>query len=254
MKENKFDYIVLGASTGLTTLNTKVIDSVLSVKGLNLAMDDTSLPSHYLMLQHFIAEGKTTKYCILAPNNLNFDTEDNQLSDNDYRFLMYVNRPYVSEYYSMFDTKQSQILAWSKWIPTIGVSYYNAEVFYPSLVTINQPNKRNRFDANGNYAYPFIKFKDSVLIDEEYKSIKFNNNYLQKINELCRRHNIQLICYLSPLMDMEILVGKSNFEVINHSNLLNNARYFNDVIHVNYLGNQLSSEQFANDFRKWIAK
>ena len=37
---NSFDYVVLGSSTGLTTLDTKLIDSVTGMKGLNISMDD----------------------------------------------------------------------------------------------------------------------------------------------------------------------------------------------------------------------
>lgn len=50
VKEKYFDYVVLGSSTGLTTLDTKLIDEKLKTKGLNISMDDSALSSHYLML------------------------------------------------------------------------------------------------------------------------------------------------------------------------------------------------------------
>ena len=58
VKETEFDYVVLGSSTGLTTLDTKLIDEKMYTSGLNISMDDTSLSSHYLMLQYFLSLGK----------------------------------------------------------------------------------------------------------------------------------------------------------------------------------------------------
>lgn len=249
---NHFDYIILGASTGLTTLNTQRIDSLNGTKGINLSMDDTSLPSQYLMLQHFLAEGKTTKFCVLAPSNASFDLKHDGLSDNDYRFLMYVNKPYVYKYYEQFDTKQSHLLQGSKWMPMLGVSFYNAELFYPSLLSLAKPRKRNRFDGHGNYTYPFIKFNDSILTNFEPLPITFENRYVKKIKDLCEANGIQLICYFSPMMDQLVIAKSDTYNSINHSNLLKNARYFNDAIHVNYLGNQLTSRQFAKDFKLYL--
>ncbi len=42
VKETQFDYVVLGSSTGLTTLNTSLIDSLSGKKGFNISIDDTS--------------------------------------------------------------------------------------------------------------------------------------------------------------------------------------------------------------------
>ena len=73
LDENKLDYIVIGASTGLTTLNTVQIDSITGLTGINLSMDDTGIASHYLMLEHFLNEGKTTEICVLAPTIFSYN-------------------------------------------------------------------------------------------------------------------------------------------------------------------------------------
>src|SRR6478609_7980852 len=64
VKENEFDYVVLGSSTGLTTLDTNLIDSLTNKNGLNISMDDSGLSSHYLMLRHFYEHNRTTKYLV----------------------------------------------------------------------------------------------------------------------------------------------------------------------------------------------
>lgn len=246
--EQEFDYIILGASNGLTTLNTKVIDSILDVKGLNLSMDDTALSSQYLMLQHFVKEGKQAKSVILAPISKSYYTENNNINDNDYRFLMYVNRPYVVNYYKQFKSFNAGLLSSSKWVPTLGVSYYNAELFYPSVLALFKPEMRNRFDIKGNYTYPVTHQLNEELVDFKAEDVKFTNQYFLKIKELCEIHNMQLICYFSPMKGKRLVVSSNGFEVINHSDRLTNSRYFYDDIHVNSIGRQIASEDFAKEF------
>ncbi|MGS2726879.1 hypothetical protein ACU8DI_09750 [Psychroserpens sp. BH13MA-6] len=242
-----FDYIIIGASTGLTTLNTKVIDSVLGVNGVNLSIDDTAIASQYLMLQHFLAEGKTTKYCVLAPNPMGYDIAKDDLSDNDYRFMPYVNRDYVSRYYQSFSGMEANLSYTSKWLPMLGVGYYNAELFYPSIVSLISPEKHNRFDTQGNYTYPKVQRQDQKVEKRTDTHLKFKNNYLEKIQELCRKNNIELICYVSPMLHRNILVDNPDYKVINHSHLIQTNALFYDELHVNSEGRETTSKQFAQD-------
>ncbi len=250
VKSKTFDYIVLGASTGLTTLNTKIIDSISDLKGLNLAIDDTGISNHYLMLQHFLAEGNKTEYCILVPGLAGVDNLRNSIGDNDYRFLMYVNRPYVSNYFKTLNPKSNlNVLYHSKWLPFLGVSYYNAELFFPSLVSALNPEKRNRFDNRGNYTYPIQHSK----LQSRHKTMQhlgFNNPYLNKIEDLCRENQIKLIYYFPPNRIKTLTFETITENVINHSNSLESDLYFYDDIHVNKLGNKEVSQLFVKDFIK----
>lgn len=247
-----FDYIVLGSSTGLTTLNTQVIDSVLSTRGLNLSMDDTALSSQYLMLEHFIATGKQAKTCVLAASILDYNVVNTTLSGNDYRFLPYVSREYVQDYYSSFSGSSARILSYSKWFPMIGVGYYNVELFYPSIISMLDPEKRNRFDAFGNYSYPET-LKSSKPIEGRHElKIEFRNPYIKKIRDLCATHNMQLIVYLPPHKEIAAQPIETVFQVINHSAILQDARYFYDALHVNALGRQQVSLRFAQEVGELI--
>jgi hypothetical protein len=249
IQEKEFDYIIVGSSTGLTTLNTKVIDSTLQTNGLNLSMDDTALSSQYLMLQHFLAQGKTTAFCILAPSTKDYEVENNELSGNDYRFLPYITNTYVSSYFRQYSSQPARLLRASKWLPILGVSYYNTEIFYPSLLTLIQPTKRNRFDDRGNYTYPKNKEIDTPINEFKVLPIAFKNPYLEKMKALCARHNIKLICYFPPIKGAKVVVNETGFTLINHSAILKNETYFYDTFHVNYIGRQVSSAHFSNSFK-----
>lgn len=248
IQDDSFDYIILGASTGLTTLNTHIIDSIANTKGLNLSMDDTALATQYLMLQHFIAEGKSTTYCILAPSNTSYDMQINSLGDNDYRFLPYVGRDYVYNHYQQYPSNQAKFLGYSKFLPILGVSYYNAELLYPSINSLIYPKKRNRFDAKGNYSYPPQKFEDIPITQRDTFEVDFSNSNMKAIQSLCDTHGIQLICYFTPMQFRYAKVVNNNFTTINHSGALNSKQYFFDGIHVNSLGREKSSIAFAKRF------
>jgi len=139
-------------------------------------------------------------------------------------------------------------------MPMIGMSYYNAELFYPSLVSLLKPDKRNRFDEKGNYSYPMFHAKDKDIKSFKEFPIKFSNQFVEKIRDLCRAHNVRLICYVSPMKGERAIIQSSNYNVINHSDALINTKYFHDVIHLNSLGRYQSSINFSNAFNAYIQK
>ncbi|MGB4775135.1 MAG: hypothetical protein WBP45_08185, partial [Daejeonella sp.] len=87
ISESELDYVVLGSSTGLTSLDTKLIDSITNKIGLNISIDDSGLASHYLMLQHFYEKNKTTKCLVLVITPWDISTPNPRLGNNDHRFL-----------------------------------------------------------------------------------------------------------------------------------------------------------------------
>lgn len=246
--ENDFDYIVIGSSIGLTTLNTILIDSLTDKRGLNLSIDDTSIASNYLMLHHFYENGKKTKYCILAISHWDLAVEKPTLNDNDYRFLPYFYEDYVYNYYKALEPDFFKPLALSHYFPAIGVCYYNTEIFYPSIVAAIQPNKRNRFDENGNYFYPElgkIQRKKWSTIELSWK-----NPYVEKMQKLCKENNTALIFYQAPIFNTKIINSNREINFINHADVIEKEDYFFDEIHVNQYGRAEASTIFAKELMK----
>lgn len=246
INENSFDYVVLGSSTGLTTLDTKLIDSITNKSGLNISMDDSALNSQYLMLQHFYKLKKQTKILVLAVTPWDLSKKNPELNNNDYRFLPYVYDDYVYDYYKNFEKGFFKPLTLSKFCPIIGVSYYNTEIFFPSIITLIKPKFRNKFDDKGNFSYP-TNGKPIRLREERYELI-IQNPYFFKIKKFCIDNNIELITYISPIFKTTVVT--KNVDIINHSNLIINKDMFYDDIHVNKNGRKLCSEIFSNYIKK----
>lgn len=243
--EKHFDYVVLGSSTGLTTLDTKQIDSTLKTTGLNISMDDTALNTHYLMLQYFYAQNKTTDFLVLAVTPWDLASEHPVLSDNDYRFFSEMRTDVVRDYYQTITYEGFPVLKYSTYLPILGVSYYNTEVFYPSLFAVIQPKKRNRFDDKGNYSYPSTGKPRETKAKEVTAVIK--NPYFEKIKAFCAEKGIQLIVYQSPLYKTKVELGEQNL-VINHSDFLKEKELFYDNLHVDSEGRTKCSVDFAEKF------
>lgn len=249
VKEKTFDYIVLGSSTGLTTLNTNIIDSVAGTKGINLSIDDTALNSHYLMLEHFYSLGKKTKYCILDVNYWNLQDAHPTLNDNDYRFVTHILKDYTYDYYNDLETNKVKVLAWSRYFPLLAIGYYNTELFYPSLLTIVKPRKKNRFDNKGNYTYP-SRGKKMKLIEKKEMQVSIQNPYFNRIVELCKKNNTYLILHQSPIIDKKVFLEDSNnYKYINHSILELSEDSYYDKIHVTQKGNSICSISLGNQLK-----
>jgi len=250
-QKEDLDYIILGSSRGLTTINSKQIDSELETNGINLSMDDTGLGTHFLMLQHFFESHYSSKICIL---NLDLGSAKRSiitLGDNDYRFTPFVDRDYVSNYFKNIDGRFLKILAYSKYLPFLAVSYYNFELFFPSLFTLNNLKKRHHFDSRGNFQYP----KSSMPIIEDRESSDFillelNNPYLSKIKDICERNDCHLIYYIAPIYSHGIESDLNGNKLINHSNLLVDKKLFYDNIHVNSRGRYLSTNELISFFKR----
>lgn len=243
-----FDYVVLGSSTGLTTLDTKLIDKTLNTSGLNISMDDTSLSSHYLMLQYFLSLGKTTDQLILCVTPGDLQNPVNELNNNDYRFLTEVQDTLIYNYYNQMEHGGLKVLTYSKFMPILGVSYYNNELFYPSIYAFLKPDKRNRFDDKGNYTYPQIENnieKRSIVTSKT----SFTNPSFLKIKKLCIEKGIDLIVYQSPIHSTNVVFPNTNeFKIINHSTILPEALFY-DPIHVNSKGRTFCTLAFCVAFK-----
>ncbi|NLN25002.1 MAG: hypothetical protein GX163_05010 [Bacteroidetes bacterium] len=254
VSENNFDYIILGSSVGLTTLNTKLIDSITRMNGINFSEDDTGLSSQYLMLQHTLYEGKKMKYCILAPGLAALRNKDANIGGNDYRFVMHVNRDYIGNYYKEAapNSFEARILYTTKYLPFVGVSYYNTELFFPSIRVLFDKKKRNRFDDKGNYTYPQ---KKANLKEKPLDTVKvtFDHTYLKKIEALCKKNDIELIYYFSPEYQKFVSYEKpENLHVINHSNIFQDElSLFYDPLHVNSKGREKATLHFIKDFEQF---
>ncbi len=245
VKNKSFDYVVLGSSTGLTTLDTKLIDSITSKTGLNISIDDSGLSSHFLMLQEFYASGKKTDLLVLSVMPDDLENKKPQINNNDYRFMPDLWDENVSVFFKEIEGKDKWIYTTSNYFPIVGTSYFNSELFFPGILSIIQPKKRNLFDDKGNYSYPINrKVINSPDLNSKVINVNLYNPYLYKIIDFCHSNDIKLLLYQSPMLNVNFKFPQ-NIKILNHSSLFNSSDLFFDYIHVNKKGRKICSEQFS---------
>lgn len=249
LTETNYDYIVLGSSTGLTTLDTKQIDSISGAKGLNISMDDSGLGAHYLMLQQFYSFGNKTKELVLCVVPEDLTNQNPVIDGNDYRFLPHSCDHNVKQYFNEMNGKNKWIYQITPYIPIVGVSYFNSELFFPAIVATINPQKRNLFDEKGNFSYPIVQSASKSLENnkEVIKTVHIKNPYFIKIIDFCKTNKIQLTLYQSPIYNTK-LIYMDNFKIINDASLFNDVSLFYDRIHVNRNGRAVCSTKMGEYF------
>jgi len=248
-ERTEFEYILLGSSRGLTGIDTKRMDEILGVRGVNLSMDDTGLKSHLLMLKHFFRSGYRMKQCVLVLDSGSFEQTSNEMSSNDYRFAPFIDRGYVMDYYLEHEGVTPFNLAITKYFPLFTFSFYNMELAHPGVLTLLKRKKRHRFDERGNYAYPKVAVLGGLQERKEIRAALVNP-VLGEFLELTSRNDACLVIYIAPYLSKTIKIDKNpkGIEVINHSSLLQNSNMFYDEIHVNSEGRSIATEALAEAF------
>lgn len=244
-----FDYFLLGSSRGLTTLNTQQADSLMSTKGVNLSMDDTDLKSQLLMMRHFFNSGYKADFCVLVLDGTHFESTSAKLGNNDYRFAPFAGRDYVQQHYLQYEEGKVKPLAWSAWLPFLSFSYYNLELTIPSMLTAIKPERRNRFDALGNYTYPVRKHENSVE-KRKIEDAVVSNSLLKEFISLAGENACEVIIYVAPYQNIEYTNLETDypFHIINHSGRLTDNSLFFDHLHVNSIGRTQATRAFAKAF------
>lgn len=247
-----FDYIILGSSVSFTGVNTNVIDSITMMNGINLAMDGSYAHTQSAMLTHFLNQGCKTKYCILAIDEGRSNIAHNNFCINDFQFLPFISDKPIYELYRNQEKAlgSSPFRSLTSCIPMLGVTYYNAQIFYSSLLALKDLDKRHNFDKKGNGKYPDNHIFDVDKIESHKEAFTINNSSILNIKRICEDNNIELIYYLPPKYNCISIVEDNQIDtpVINYRDRFNdNYKYFYDAVHLNISGRDKVSADLANE-------
>lgn len=246
----EFDIAVFGSSRSLAAIDTKLIGETTGGLAVNFSMDYTALPSSLLMLEHFYAQGYSADWVVVSLDLPDFEESKNDISENDHRFLPYISDNYIRDYFLKYEEGLVKPIAISKYFPVAGFAYYNMELLAPTVQALLKPTYKYRFDELGNYQYPDYLAQE-VMPEPRYFKTSLPNPVLKAISELTKRHGSKLIVYVAPYLRDDITVESTgSYQVINHSRLINEPKYFSDYIHVVNSGKKIATVGFIEDFNK----
>jgi hypothetical protein len=243
------DYVVIGSSRGLTTLNTNKIDSALGITGFNASTDGGGIATNWLMLKHLIHCNVKFKYCILVLDDMGIEDNTYQFSKNTYRFIPFFNYDHIQNEINKFeDCREKFNFRASRFYPGFSVFENNKVILPTAIKSLFNPDQRNRFDKKGNYIYPVNNKLDKMYENDTISYRKYGHVY-HEFEKLCKKNNIKLITYIAPLQDYHLNVPPKS-HLINHSSLFNNSKYFYDHLHVNSIGRDKATYSFILNFKQ----
>ena len=234
-QHSTYDFIILGSSRGLTSINTRLLGQGLRQKGFNFSMDDSHIGTHELMLRH------------LLKNEIRFDTlflvfensleSVSSLSSNDYRFLPFIHTQYVRSYFRSLSSEE--VYTAGDLFPFLPLAYYNIELTAPSVLALARPDFKYRFDEWGDYSYPV---HGKSVLEESVTDVhlNLNNRQLKNIRAICDLKNIVLIILITPSYHtyFKLSGDLEDYNVLDISGTLGGSMYFYDRLHLNQIGKE----------------
>jgi len=221
LKDKTLDYVIIGSSRGLTTLNSKLIDSLTGLSGFNASTDGGGIATNILMLQHLIHNNVKFKYCVFTLDAIGIADNTYQFSKNTYRFVPFCNETYIQETMAKFeDCKEKSNFRASRFYPGFTVFENNKTLLSGAVKALINPKVRNRYDEKGNYTYPLGNEKNKTISFDTMIFPKYGSVY-NDIQNICTKNKIELITYIAPLGGKFLKIPNTK-NLINHSPDLSN--------------------------------
>ncbi len=242
MKGNmEYDILFHGPCEPLFTIDPSKIDSLTGINSYNYALRHTDFADNYLHLHLYLKANKSPKQIYLYVTPESFDLRFN--SFHTYRFAPYLKDSVVAEVVKDMDP---DYYSKSKF-PFMRFAYYNSYKTFNALQGLKHyfKDKSEAYFKNGYVAHPdnifhtrpdgyiapkhlifsgdmnVTELTDSSLYYELYQKRQSFNwdkkraQYLSKIFELCKHHEIELILYESPAYNASIADQPNRNEFLN---------------------------------------
>ncbi|SMC79019.1 hypothetical protein SAMN04488101_10346 [Pedobacter nyackensis] len=263
----KYDYVILGSSRAEGALDIKLVDSITQRKGVNLGVGGAGFADNYLILDKFIKSNKL-KTVYLQVDLYSFDSDKgftNSFSIPNY--LPFWNEPVVNEVLRDFNQKNDNVL-WT-YVPFTRYMKYNK--YYNPFELLRRLRKidayqTDKFDFSSGTKSPEEKvfnmdvFNTNYKVSQNFDIKKKDLKYLNKIIELCKINNIELITFRAPefykIKDLQVnrattmshiynLLKNKNLPVLDNNNSIEiDHRNFVDATHLSVKGQNLFTYNF----------
>jgi hypothetical protein len=267
---NDYDVIVIGSSRAESHFRSDIIHDSTELKTFNAGLLGATMPFIEGALEAYLENSKAPQYVIL-----NIDYHMFIASDDTIRhFPSYF--PYLSNdaLYERFTSRDNRF-PFFKTIPFYSLPYCGTKYLNASLR--GYFNSPGRYDTTFHGGYSPVslhaeKDLDSIVI-EPYSPWLTNSSWesLQRIINLCKAKNMQLIFVYSPLYSrlskaisneaqiisrLNSIAAESKIQCMDYhlSRICYHKDYFSDLDHLNRQGAEVFSLEFASDLRQYLAR
>ena len=236
LKDKNIDCVIIGNSrASLLSMNEEKVDY------LNLAQDGIGMKITYIQLYLYLRNKNSTKYVILQGDYLSFNkTDDSRRSP---RWLPYFSDPIIFELLK----NEHSTFKYHKYFPALNYILFNYDWGFSSLINNIFDIKKSPWGKRGYYNVCRNFINEGPLGSVDYRNYKQNLFWVDKINELCKENNSELIVITSPyynmqdsITDIELFKSRLNKKDIYYFDFsrqfLGNSKLFRDNNHLNCYG------------------
>ena len=253
MNDQHYDYAVHGSSRAYTTINVKEIEKSIGLKGINLAVDGSTIPDQYLMVKIFLENNNTIDHLYLQIDP--WATNIEEVSEFAIpKFFPYLKEERVFNHFKQFGAKWYAY----KYIPFLRYAEYNTIWGVHQLLNEGFDLFPQDFDMYGCYFYTEENYRGEMALQKMAFDLDGDYKFLNQIINLCKENNVELTLFTSPVANIKLneeyienmsafknKMIADNINYFNYGDLFGNDTYFfTDEIHLNKYG--------VNDFTKTI--
>lgn len=266
---NYYDVVFLGSSRVAMHFNTQVFDSITGCNSFNLSLSGANAPLAYAALKTYLEKHKAPEYLFYETDIhfVKFNTHDIKEFNNYFPFLK--NKTLLEEF-NRIDGRMYHF-------------YYNPFYSWPytGLQNISSSlhgwfGKEERYDNLFYKGYIKDNFHPQLVETDTIKPYfnyfePGNRAYLDSIINLCKQKSIQIYLVTSPMFkggNKDVSNMEGIFRQVNNIALYHNIEHWNysttpycsneklfvDHFHMNYLGANLFSIEFAQKFSNKFQK
>lgn len=271
LEENNFDLLIIGSSRAECQYYTPIIDSATGLNCYNIGMTGATMPFIASTLEAYLAHSKAPKYVIL---NLDLHT----LGDNNdtvYRFPRYFAFLENDKLYEGLQNRDGRF-AFFKWLPFYSMPYFNNR--YLSNSAHGWLDTPTKFD--NDYIKGFSpSISDTTLGDLDTATMIETRaeipeavwDGIDRIKDICKSNNTQLIFALSPLFSRReervtnypdsrkqfyeySLAHNIGWIDLGHDSIRFEKQHYSDPAHLTKLGAQHFTRRFCAVLVQYLDK
>ncbi|WP_196894921.1 hypothetical protein [Aureivirga marina] len=240
-KKDSLEYVLLGSSRCIHSLNSKTILEKTGKKGLNLAYPSTGPFEVKLMLQEVIKNTNTKKVFIQIDYSFNQISPDNLAKIN---WLPYLTEDNINKEFERFEPDYF----YYNYIPFYKYLKFDSKIGFRNLFLSVSGKKINTINNLG------FKATDGILKEKTphfYTLKREKNIHIEEIISLCKENNIELMFFTAPVFNFEgnhKIFENSLNNYTDFSNAYSDITLFKDHTHLNTEGAIKFTELFIQTY------
>lgn len=271
-KNRSFDFAVLGSSRGDGAFDMPLLDSLLQIKGVNIASDGSGYVDNYLILNKFLQNNNKIRYLFLQTDIYALDPVRNfSNAFHVHNFLPFWKEEMYKNTIEHYLDSTDRFLFNA--VPSLRFykynKYYSPYEVVRRIINAKQISAQYKNVYYSNSVAPSKIDSSKIIKQSNSRSFSiepFDEAYLVKIFELCEINKIEVICFKAPdfffqeqvftnysktELYLEQLLFKKNKTYIKPAqNIRTNLYCFKDAGHLTNYGRYLFTHSAAEQFKK----